>query len=314
MPLIDILTDVKIWVMMGIIFGLTFGFESPNVATILMVVLIAQMTVSLEGIKFSRKDFSTYRKKIIFGFLSSFGINTILTLLVGSLFIDNTALWYGWIMLASVPCAVSVVATSVLLKVDVKLSILSLTTIYVVALGLTPVLTRVLIGGAVNPLEILRYIVMFVAVPFVLSIPVGKLHLTRVPKVLFIDIMMLMLVFVSIGSRREYIFNEPKIILALALACVLRTFVVSIVLILLMKKFGGKRDHCVVYTVISVWKSSAMAVSITMAVIAPAYPEAVLPGVISLMIEFAWLAVMSGLINRLWPVKDNGKSTEVCTS
>ena len=44
MTLLNIITDVKVWVLIGLILGITIGFEHPSAATILMLVLIIQMT------------------------------------------------------------------------------------------------------------------------------------------------------------------------------------------------------------------------------------------------------------------------------
>lgn len=202
MTLMQVLTDVKVWVLAGIVLALTFGFESPDASTIMMLVLIAQMTVSLDGIDFRRDDFRTYDRQILFSLLSCFGINTGLTLVTGLFFIDDTALWYGWVMLSSVPCAVSVVTAALYMHGDAKMSVLSLAVIYVVAIAMTPAITHVFIGDSVNPLEVLRYIMMFIMIPFILTIPLKRLHLSRTPKVLFINLMMLLMVLIGLGSRR----------------------------------------------------------------------------------------------------------------
>ena len=49
MPLINVLCDVKVWILLGVVLALGIGFDNPNASTILMFVLIAQMAVSLTG-------------------------------------------------------------------------------------------------------------------------------------------------------------------------------------------------------------------------------------------------------------------------
>ena len=301
MPLMNVLSDVKVWVILGIVLALAIGFDNPDAATILMLVLIAQMTVSLDGISFCRRDLKDYDGQILMCVLSCFLVNTGLTLITGLFFIDNTQLWYGWVMLSSVPCAVSVVTASLFMKGDTKLSVLGLTVVYMVAIGLTPLITHLLIGDAVNPLEILRYILMFIAVPFILTVPLKRLHLKRGPKVVFINLMMLLMVFISLGSRRDYIFGEPETILWIIVACSLRIFAFSIILVFLLKRSGVPRDSGIVYLVMGVWKNSGMSISMTMALLGATMPDAVLPCVVSLVMEAAWFAVMSNLIDRLWP-------------
>ena len=306
MPLMNILCDVKIWVFLGIVLALILGFDNPDAATILMFVLIAQMAVSLDGIEFKKSDFKTYDRHIVGCVLGCFGINTILTLVTGLFFIGDSHLWTGWVMLSSVPCAVSVVVASLVMKGDAKLSVLSLTVVYVCAIGFTPLITKTLLGNAVDPLEILRYIVLFIAVPFGLSFLVKRLHLKHEPKSIFINLMMLMMVFIGLGNRRDFIFSDFDVVVWLILACTVRIFIVSIILVLVFKRIGIRRENGIVYLVMSVWKNSGMSISMTMALFATTMPDAVLPCVVSLVMEASWFAVMSKLIDRIWPPEKIG--------
>ena len=231
MPLLDVLEDIKVWIAAAIVLALVIGFDSPDASTIMMVALIAQMAVALDGIQFGRDDFSKYKEPILVNIVCCFGLCTGITLLTGLFFMDDQALWTGWVMLSSVPCAISVVPSALFLKADPKLAVLSLTVIYVVAIAVTPLITHVLIGDSVNPLEVLRYILMFILIPFVLTVPLKRLHLKRAPKTVFINIMMFVLVFAGLGSRQEFVFGEPTVVLALVVACILRIFVVSTVMI-----------------------------------------------------------------------------------
>lgn len=301
MALLNVLEDIKVWIAVAIVLALVFGFGSPDASTIMMLALIAQMAVALDGIRFSRSDFGTYRKPILVNFVCCFGICTGFTLLTGLFFIDNQALWTGWVILSAVPCAISVVPSALFLKADPKLAVLSLTVIYVIAIALTPLITHTLIGNSVNPLEVLRYILMFILIPFVLTIPIKRLHLKQAPKTLFINLMMFILVFVGLGSRQEFVFSEPMIVLSLVVACMFRIFLVSTVFVLAMKKLGCDRDNGLNYVTFCYWKNSGMSASLTMGLFAATMPEAVLPCVVSLIVEAVWFAILTKAIDRIWP-------------
>lgn len=301
MALLNVLEDIKVWIAVAIVLALVFGFGSPDASTIMMLALIAQMAVALDGIRFSRSDFGTYRKPILVNFVCCFGICTGFTLLTGLFFIDNQALWTGWVMLSAVPCAISVVPSALFLKADPKLAVLSLTVIYVIAIALTPLITHTLIGNSVNPLEVLRYILMFILIPFVLAIPIKRLHLKQAPKTLFINLMMFILVFVGLGSRQEFVFSEPMIVLSLVVACMFRIFLVSTVFVLAMKKLGCDRVNGLNYVTFCYWKNSGMSASLTMGLFAATMPEAVLPCVVSLIVEAVWFAILTKAIDRIWP-------------
>ena len=243
---------------------------------------------------------------VAINFVCCFCICTGFTLLTGLFFIDNQALWTGWVMLSAVPCAISVVPSALFLKADPKLAVLSLTVIYVIAIALTPLITHTLIGNSVNPLEVLRYILMFILIPFVLTIPIKRLHLKQAPKTLFINLMMFILVFVGLGSRQEFVFSEPMIVLSLVVACMFRIFLVSTVFVLAMKKLGCDRDNGLNYVTFCYWKNSGMSASLTMGLFAATMPEAVLPCVVSLIVEAVWFAVLTKYIDRMWPPASEG--------
>ena len=301
MALLNVLEDIKVWIAVAIVLALVFGFGSPDASTIMMLALIAQMAVALDGIRFSRSDFGTYRKPILVNLVCCFGICTGFTLLTGLFFIDNQALWTGWVMLSAVPCAISVVPSALFLKADPKLAV-----IYVIAIALTPLITHTLIGNSVNPLEVLRYILMFILIPFVLTIPIKRLHLKQAPKTLFINLMMFILVFVGLGSRQEFVFSEPMIVLSLVVACMFRIFLVSTVFVLAMKKLGCDRDNSLNYVTFCYWKNSGMSASLTMGLFAATMPEAVLPCVVSLIVEAVWFAILTKYIDRMWPPVSEG--------
>ena len=162
-------------------------------------------------------------------------------------------------------------------------------------------ITHVLIGNSVNPLEVLRYILMFILIPFVLTIPIKRLHLKQAPKTLFINVMMFVLVFVGLGSRQEFVFSEPMVVLSLVIACIIRIFVVSTALLYTLKKIGVDRTDSLNAITFSYWKNSGMSASLTMGLFAATMPEAVLPCVVSLIVEAVWFAFLTKYIDRMWP-------------
>lgn len=298
---LDLLTDIKIWVVLGIILGLAVGFDHPNSGTILMVALMFQMILSLHGLDFHRDDFSRCKRSIAVSIGCCFIVNTSITLLTGLLFIDDTALWYGWVMLAAVPCAVSLISASLYMHGDTKMAVLSLIAIYLVAMGASPLITHLLIGDAINPLDILKYVVLFVIIPFAIALPLKRVQIPRVPKLIGINAMMLILVMIGLGSRRDFIFSAPDIIFWLVLACILRVFIFSMVMVPIIRRTGCRREDGVVYLVLTIWRNSSMAVSMCMVLLSEQYPEAVLPAIISLVVESAWFAFINGTIDRMWP-------------
>ncbi len=56
------------------------------------------------------------------------------------------------------------------------------------------------------------------------------------------------------------------------------------------------------YGASDVWKNSGMSVSLSMALFATTYPDAILPCIASLIAECVWFAVMSAVVEKAWPL------------
>lgn len=295
------LLNVRYWIVIGIVLGFAVGpMEGVNFSLLMIVVLMIQMSVSMDGLEFSRKDFSENKKDVFIAFLCCFVLNTGVTILVGLPFINShPEVWYGWALFASIPCAIAVVVCAIYMKGDVKLALLSVTAIYMISLALTPILSFVLIGNAVSPLEILKYIVLFIAVPFGLSFLIKKLHLKSEPKTVSINAMMMLLVFLAIAANRDVFFNDPWLVLAVLGLATLRLVATTVIPWEWSKRAGSGRGRSVVYVSASAWKNTGLCITMAM-VLLPGMQEAVLPSVISLLAENVWFMVMTAKADRIW--------------
>lgn len=301
MAAIRLLMDNRVFILSGMVLALVFGFDSDYTSTLLTVILMVMMTISLVDVRFDVSDLRTYRKDIVWSILSTFVINTSFTLLAGLFFLDDTALWYGWIMLAIAPCAIACVSSAVYLNGDIKMAVIGLTMVYVTSMVITPVLSMVLIGDAVNPLEILKYIVLFVTVPFMFSIPLRRLGIKPIHKVIGINFIMFLMVTIGLGSRQDYILEHVGTSVWILFACVIRICVVSTAMVLLMRRLHVRREKAVVFNTMMYWKNSTMVASLCMVLLGATYPDATVPCVISLIVETVWFSLMTRFTNRLWP-------------
>jgi BASS family bile acid:Na+ symporter len=297
----DILSNIRVWIIAGIICAFIIGPISDITSTLIIFVLIVQMTLSMEGLSFEKKTLNENKKPILYSVIACFGISTFTALLMGTLFIaDHPDIWKGWVMLAAVPCAVSVVTMSFFTKGNTTMCVLSLAVIFFLALILTPLITLMFMGESVSVVKIFSYVVLFVIVPIGMSFPMKKVKISRTTRTVLINIMMFMLVLLSLGQNREYLISEPAIVLLVAAACVIRIFVVSFLMLHLMKKKGSSRNNSMVYIPMAVWKNSGLAVALCIILFSDT-AGVVIPCVISLLVEVLWFAVITKYIERTWP-------------
>ena len=304
MALLNILTNVRYWIVLGVVLAFLIGSWGPSTSILVIIILMIQMTLSMDGLSLRKSDLIENKKPIIWSVVASMVICSASALAVGAFFITAYPdIWKGWVMLASVPAAVSVITVALYMKGNMVMTVLSTTVIYLIALLFTPLLTYVFIGNAISPLEIFKYVLLFIAVPILATIPLKKVKINRNVKLIVINAMMFLLILLSVGFNKNYIFGEPMVVLYVVIASFVRIFIVSFVMVHLLKKIGCSRNNGVIYVAFAVWKNSGLATTLCLVLLTDA-AEAVIPCVISLLIETLWFAVMASYINRLWPEEE----------
>lgn len=288
-----IINDLRIWVAAAVVLGFVIGPNDLPASSIIVVSLMIQMIVSVDGIKFRADGFSKYRRVCWTSILLSFGFNTAVTLAAGSLFInDNQAMWYGWVMLAVMPCAVSTISTALIKNENLEVSVIAVSAVYVSAIVLTPLLSHFLMGEAVRAMEILMYIVLFIFIPLIVSIPLRRLKLTRNSKLPVINLLLFIVIFLSISRNRDYIFDSTELIVIVIAVAAARIVVLHFGSALIIKKLNIGEDSRTVMLVLSVWKNTGLSISMCMALL-PGMEIAVIPCIISLILEDIWFSIVT---------------------
>ncbi len=304
MALLNVLTDVRCWIASGVVCALLLGSAGEVTSTLLIAVLMVQMSLSMEGLTLHRDDVRENSRGILLATLSCLAVSTVSALLMGLLFKQaHPDVWKGWALLASAPCAVSVITFTLYHKGDMKLSVLSSVVIYLCALVFTPAMTLLFTGGAVNPLQVLKYVILFIAVPLAATYPLRKLRLGRSAKLIGINMMMFAMVTLAVGFNRDSFIAEPVLVLYIALASFVRIFLLSLVMFRLMQRAAVDRGRAVVYLGMAVWKNSGLAATLCILLLSSA-PAALLPCVVSLLMETLWFGAMGGYFGRRWPDDD----------
>lgn len=293
MELLKVATDLRLWIATAIVLSFVLPEVDLPFSTIIIVILMVQMTLSMDGLRLSIQDLATNRKGALTAIVLSYFINTGITLLLGSFFIrDHVEIWYGWVMLASMPCAIAVVTASILMKERMESAVLAVTATYVSGLVLTPLLSYVLIGDAVNPLEILKYILLFIVIPVILSRFTPHLHMKRTFKVPAINLLMAAMVFCSVNSNRGTMIDEPEFILLILGVVLLRLVILHATMWLLIRKSSFAEGSEGTYLVLGVWKNTGLSISMTMVLLAST-PTSVIPCFLCLIVETLWFSIVT---------------------
>ena len=299
MNAMPILLNVRYWILAAIVIGFIVGDIGGEYDKILLIVfLMIMMCFSLTKLVFVKEDLAHYRKYVILSIFLSSVVATLITLAVGLMYPEE--MWHGWVILACVPCAISVVSGTMFMKGDAKLIMISLSVIYLLAIALTPLLSYVLIGNAINPMEIVKYVLLLVLIPLVVSIPLRKVGVPENANALIINFTFFMFALIAIGRSRDFFFDNLWLALAVIGATAIRIAVVHLVFEYSMRYAGMPRENRIPYSLLLIWRNSGLALAMVM-LLFPDENMALAPASISMIFEQFYFMFMMWYYEKVVP-------------
>jgi len=258
-----------------------FPVSNGNIA---MISLIVMMTLALSSIQLKDLKLRLYLKDIRNAFIFSFILLTAVTIVIAFLF--SGELRAGWILLAAVPSAVSVISFTCLWNGDTEASAVSTIVIYIISLAITPAITFIFLGKAVNELTLLYYLCLQILLPLVLSRLIRNFLTSTQIRNILIHISFFILVIAVMGENRNLLFSSGTVVATLAVFAIVRIFGVGITLDRLLRKSGAKKSKAVSQVLFSTYKNTGMAASLALVLLGPV---AALPAAVCLVADIIWL-------------------------
>jgi len=203
-------------------------------------------------------------------------------LLMARWLIGDAEIWAGFVVLAAIPPAVGVMPFSYILKGNLTFSLLGLTGLYLVALGLTPGLTVLLLGAdLIDPARLLIILVELIVIPLVVSRVLLFTGLsqriigwqdTAVKWCFFVTI------YIIIGLNRQVFFGQPDVLLKVFIICAVASFVLGHTVYFVARQLKMDQATGISWMVMSTKKNAglASAVAITLIGERAAFPAGVL--------------------------------------
>ena len=299
MSAMSIALNVRYWILAAIVIGFIIGdVGGENDAILLIVFLMIMMCFSLTKMEFHRDDLAHYRRSVVLAvFLCSF-VATAVTLVVGLFYPEQ--MWNGWVILACVPCAISVVSGTMFMKGDGKMIMISLSVIYVLAIGLTPLFSYLLIGNAINPLEIVKYVLLFVLIPLLVSIPLRRVGIPDNVNTLIINFTFFMFALIAIGRSRDFFFDDVALALSVIAATAVRIALVHLAFEYTSRHAGLPRKKRIPYSLLLIWRNSGLALAMVL-LLFPGETMALAPASISMIFEQFYFMFMMWYYERMVP-------------
>jgi len=257
----EIVLNNSLMMSIGFVLGLVLGGFPILNSEMITLALVILMSISLCGMGFKGLKLKEHLFTTLLALLLTFGLATGFTVMLAFLFEDPIR--SGLIFEAVVPSAVCVIPFSFILRGNVENSLISSAVIYILSIGITPLLLVALLGMDVNLVSLITSVMVMIFLP---------------------------VSFCVVGANRDFFFNDPILVGILLLASAARIFIQGALVYLLAIKSRLDRKQGVNMVLFTTYKNTGMAAAMAATLVGT---EAALPAAISTPIEIIWLIVMS---------------------
>lgn len=295
MDLRGLLGNSALMMTLSFITALVIGGFPDDIAltngNIAMLSLMVMMSLSLTNLRLRGLKVSDHYSSILRAFALSMVLASGTSVLIAFLF--EGELRAGWIMVAAVPSAVSVVPFTYLMKGELEPTLVSTAVIYLSALAFTPLLTFLLLGEAVDVMLLVTYVAILLLLPMMLSRPLRLLNIDPKDRTAMVNIAFFMLIVAVAGPNRDIFFNDWKVLSILLVAALARIFGIGL---LWDRHLRGKkvaRGRRVPEVLFSSHKNTGMAATLAIALLGP---EAAVPATVCAVVDIAWLIFLSRFV------------------
>ena len=262
-----------------------FAFTNSNIA---MLSLIVMMSLSLTSLRLRGLKLKDHSVPIRNAFLLSFFLSTGTTIAMSYLFQGDIR--DGWIIMAAVPSAVSIVPFTYLLKGDLDSTLVSSASLYILALAATPIITLVFLGTAVDVMTLLGYVGYLILLPLVVSRLLRKVDIRPEQKGMAINVAFFVLIVAIAGPNRQVFFGDPIILTGLVIVAFVRQFGIGLLWNWYLERKNTPRTRKVPEVLFASYKNTGMAATLAIALIGP---TAAVPATVCTLVDIVWLIFLS---------------------
>jgi len=279
-------------VALGLVVGLLTGGYPPLASQVSTVALIAAMTFSLTEVRVRGIRLRAEVRPVVGAFLLNYVACSGYLLGVSVLFVDPS-LRVGWIVQAAVPSAIAVVPFVSAVRGNVRTALVATGVLYVGSILLLPAITLAFAGTAVSPIDVAVQTVLLILVPLGLSRAFIRIPRLEAVRPTIVNFSLAALVVMVVGASRNVFFEDFDVLAIVGLAAVGRTFLLGGIVLFALRSLHRSRDEVIGGTAFASFKNLGLTALLSLSLIGP---EAVVPAVVTLFTEIAWVAVLARVL------------------
>lgn len=270
--------------LLSIILGLAFPSPAEHMEGLITPALLLMMSFSLTEIDLQVREIKGIIRPAMVGFALNYGLLSGLILLLSST-LDDSALRYGFVVMAAVPPAVAVMPMTRLLHGDVWLSLYGEVVSYLAALILMPGIIFLFTSEAGVSLSYVVEIAMLMI--FLPALASRYLRRLKLDPVLPINLGFLVVTYTVIGLNSDAILGGVTDVAVIALT---RTFVVGTTVYLVSLMAGISSPQRISYTLFSSYKNLGLAAAVAVVLFGP---QAGVPAAVCILAETGFYILLA---------------------
>jgi BASS family bile acid:Na+ symporter len=279
---------------LAFILGLVLPQGAPQTGPAVTPLLALIMTLSITGV--SPKLFLDFRRvshPILISLLLNYAVLTFTLIGLASLLIRDYELWVGFVIMAAVPPAVSVIPFTYRLEGDVDFSLIGTVASYLAALFITPLISIVFVGTSlIPPGRLLMALGELIAIPFGVAYLLRRTGVaSRLEKYrgTIINWGFFVVVYTIVGLNQGAFLAQPLTLLPMALIAFVSTFVLGYLIDRLARFLSRDKPSRISLIFLGTRKNYGMVAAIALALFSPrgAIPAAVTT--VLAVVHFIWL-------------------------
>lgn len=288
-----VLESYSVMMALGLSLGIALGGFPFLTKEISMVALAVLMTLSLSNVKLAETRSRGHAKDAAVALALNYGMLTAVILLLGSLFPKD--LWWGWVLMAAAPSAVSVVPFTTIMGGRTSKALFSTAVNYIVALALMPIISLALIGSAVSIDSLVVSLLFLIVLPMALSRFVARAEIGKRTASVAMNISFAVLIFAVAGANREAFFEEPWIVLMVSVASMVRTFGTGLGTEYFLRARGTPKQERIPNVLFASYKNLGLTATLAIALFEPVVA---VPATICIVFEVVWVIFLVRFYER----------------
>lgn len=293
MGLTRVLESYSAMMVSGLLLGILSGGFPALTKEISMASLAILMTLSLSNVRLGEARSKDHAKDAAIALIINYGMLTAVILLLGSMFPED--LWWGWVLMAAAPSAVSVVPFTTIMGGRTSKALFSTSVNYVVALGLMPLITLALIGSAVSVESLVTSLLLLIVLPMAISRFLTRVRVEKRTMSVAMNLSFAVLIFAVAGSNRDAFFEDIWIVLAISVASVVRTFGTGLGTEYLLRGRGVPKDERIPHVLFASYKNLGLTATLAIALFEPVVA---VPATICIVFEVVWVIFLVRFYKR----------------